>query len=99
MPIAGDEVMKSIGELVAKHSLSGCKKVLVGDVEVSLCTIEHYMKHVGQLNLGYDAQALTVFLATDHTLAMHMKMNRITLMSQPSSVPYPRCPAVGTQGP
>ena len=60
-PIAGDEVMKTIGELVAKHSLSGCKKVLVGDVEVSLCTIEHYMKHVGQLNLGYDAQALTVF--------------------------------------
>ena len=61
LPTAGDEVMKSIDEHVAKHCLSGCKEVLLGDVEVSLCTIEHYVKHVVQLNLGYDAQALTVF--------------------------------------
>ena len=61
LPKAGDRMTEDIGRFVAKHCRSGCHEVLVVDIEVSLCTIEHYCKHIEQLGSGKRPQELTVF--------------------------------------
>ena len=44
------EKIKEIKKHMTKHLvLSQCSDVSVGDVEVSLCTIEHYIKHIAEL--------------------------------------------------
>ena len=61
LPMPGDDVTKDLRKYVAKHSLSGCNDVLVADIEVSLCTIIHYCKHIAELKKGKGAMELTVF--------------------------------------
>ena len=61
LPEQGDEMTKDISKFVRKHCRSGCHEVLVGDIEVSLCTITHYCKHIKELSTGKRAQELTVF--------------------------------------
>ena len=61
LPKQGDEMTKDISKFVRKHCRSGCHEVLVGDIEVSLCTITHYCKHIKELSTGKRAQELTVF--------------------------------------
>ena len=61
LPMPEDVETKEIRRYVAKHCLSGCHEVLAADIEVSLCTILHYIKHIKQFYSGRGVRELTVF--------------------------------------
>ena len=61
MPEDGDAMMQKVRQLVAKHCVSTCTAVSVRDIEVSLCTIEHYCKRVVELEAAGTELNLTVF--------------------------------------